>query len=233
MKIFVVIATYNEKDNIIALLNEILKLEIPEFRIIVVDDNSPDGTAALVQKFNHPAVELIVRRQERGYGSAQIRGFKAALAQGGAVVITMDADFSHSPLAIQALIKPLEAGYQVAVGSRRVAGGEIIGWGWFRKLASGTATILARVILGLKTHDATSGFRAYQAQALRQLNLAQFHSNGYSFLEELIYHCEKNNFKIKEVPIIFVDRKHGESKFSILEIMRFFITLFKLRFKIK
>ena len=149
------------------------------------------------------------------------------------MVITMDADFSHSPLAIPALIKPLEAGYQVAVGSRRVAGGEIIGWGWFRKLASGTATILARVILGLKTHDATSGFRAYQAQALRQLNLAQFHSNGYSFLEELIYHCEKNNFKIKEVPIIFVDRKHGESKFSILEIMRFFITLFKLRFKIK
>jgi dolichol-phosphate mannosyltransferase len=233
MKIFVVIATYNEKENISRLVNEILQLNIVGLEVLVVDDNSPDGTAAAVRSVNHPAVHLVVRQNQRGYGSAHIAGFQFALDHRADIVVSMDADFSHPPAVIPALIKTIEAGNEVAVGSRRVAGGTIVGWGWGRKLASRSAMVLARLILGLKTRDVTTGFRAYRATALRRLKLETIRSNGYSFLEELIYRCEQQKLKIKEIPIVFIDREHGKSKFSIIEIIRFFITLIKLRFTFK
>ncbi|MFA6215968.1 MAG: polyprenol monophosphomannose synthase [Patescibacteria group bacterium] len=234
MKTFVVIATYNEKENIVILISEILALAIPDLKIIVVDDNSPDGTAELVKNnFAAKPVQLILRKTERGYGSAHITGFKAAISQDAEIIISMDADFSHQPKVISELIKEIENGNDVVIGSRRVAGGDIVGWGLSRKVASKTAMIITRLILGIKTKDVTTGFRAYQASVLKDLNLETVKSNGYSFLEELIYRCEKNHLKIKEIPIIFNDRQLGQSKFSLKEIVKFFITIFKLRFKIK
>ncbi|MFA6254842.1 MAG: polyprenol monophosphomannose synthase [Patescibacteria group bacterium] len=231
MKVYIVIATYNEKENISQLLKEILALGISDLKIIVVDDNSPDGTAEIVKiDFTDKPVQLIVRTTERGYGSAHLAGFKAALNQGAEIIISMDADFSHQPSVILEMIKQIEAGYEVVVGSRRVTGGKIVGWGITRKLASQTAMIITRLILGIKTKDVTTGFRAYQASVLPKLDLETVKSNGYSFLEELIYRCEKNNLKIKEIPIIFNDRQRGKSKFSIKEIMKFFVTIFKLKF---
>lgn len=230
MKTFVVIATYNEKGNIERLLNQILALNLPELKIIVVDDNSPDGTADIVkQKFNNPVVELLLRVGRRGYGSAHIEGFQKATQQGAEIIISMDADFSHQPIVIPTMINEINNGADLVVGSRRVAGGKIIGWGFTRILASNTAMILTRTVLGVKTKDVTSGFRAYRVSRLNEIKLETIKSNGYSFLEELIYYCEKQNFKIAEIPIIFNDRELGKSKFSSKEIIKFFITIFKLR----
>ena len=234
MKVYLVIATYNEKENISQLLKEILALAIPDLKIIVVDDNSPDGTAEIVRRdFIDKPVQLIVRTTKRGYGSAHLAGFKEALSQGAKIIISMDADFSHQPSVILEMIKQIAAGYEVVIGSRRVAGGKVVGWGITRKLASQTAMTITRLILGIRTKDVTTGFRAYQAAVLPQLNLETIKSNGYSFLEELIYRCEKKNLKIKEVPIIFNDRRLGKSKFSIKEIIKFFITIFKLKFNLR
>lgn len=231
MKVFVVIATYNEKENIAQLINEILLLLIEGLEIIVVDDNSPDGTAEIVRKnFSNQVVQVILRQNERGYGSANIAGFKEAQGRGAEIIISMDADFSHQPKVIPGMIKEIENGYDVVVGSRRVKGGAIIGWGFIRKLASRLAMVITRKILGIKVRDVTTGFRAYRAGALALLGLETIKSNGYSFLEELIYRCEKNKFKIKEIPIIFNDRQLGKSKFSIGEIFKFFITIFRLKF---
>jgi len=234
MKVYLVIATYNEKENISQLLKEILALAVADLKIIVVDDNSPDGTAEIVRRdFADKPVQLIIRTAERGYGSAHLAGFKEALAQGAEIIISMDADFSHQPSVILEMIKQIEAGYEVVIGSRRVAGGQIVGWGIVRKTASQTAMVITRLILGIKTKDVTTGFRAYRAKVLPSLNLETIKSNGYSFLEELIYRCEKKNLKIKEIPITFNDRQQGKSKFSIKEIIKFFVTIFKLRFSLK
>jgi dolichol-phosphate mannosyltransferase len=233
MKTFVVIATYNEKENIAKLLRDILNLAFADLEVIVVDDNSPDGTATIVEnEFIGGPVSLIVRKDARGYGSAHIAGFLQAINRGAEIVISMDADFSHQPKIIPEMIKEIEAGYDVVVGSRRIAGGQIVGWGITRKLASQTAMVLTRLILGIKTRDVTTGFRAYRVKALSGLDLLSIKSNGYSFLEELIYRCEKNHLKIKEVPIVFNDRQLGKSKFSIKEIIKFFITIIKLRLNI-
>jgi len=234
MKISVVIATYNEKENIKNLLEEILALAILGLEIIIVDDASPDGTAAIVKEnFANQPVHLIVRTGQRGYGSAHIRGFQEALNQGADILISMDADFSHQPKVIPEMIRQIREGYDIVVGSRRVAGGKIIGWGIIRKLASQTAMVVTRLILGIKTKDVTTGFRAYRAEIIQKLELSAIRSNGYSFLEELIYRCEKKNLKIKEIPIVFNDRQLGKSKFSVKEIIKFFITIFKLRLRIK
>ena len=230
MKPTVVIATYNERENIGPLLDQILALQVPELRIIVVDDDSPDGTADVVQeKMVHPEISLIVRRGERGYGSAHVRGFQAAIGQGADVIVSMDADFSHQPSVIPRMLQAIAEGADVVVGSRRIPGGKIIGWGVVRKAASQTAMLLTRLILGIKTRDVTTGFRAYQVSALRQLDLETVKSNGYSFLQELIFRCERAGLKVREVPIQFNDRERGKSKFSIREIFKFFVTLVRLR----
>lgn len=234
MKVFVVIATYNERENIGSLIDSIFGLPIPGLNIIVVDDNSSDGTAASVkEKLDYSGLHVVVRTVERGYGSAHVRGFQEALGRGADVIVTMDADWSHQPTVIPAMLEQIRSGYDVVIGSRRIAGGQIIGWGLFRKLASRTAMILVRLVLGVRTHDVTTGFRAYSAAAIRRLDVGTIKSNGYSFLEELIFRCERRGLKIKEIPITFQDRQLGKSKFSFKEIIKFFITLFKLRFNLK
>ena len=232
-KVYVVVPTYNEKENISRLIKEISALGVKGLSVLVVDDNSPDGTAAIVEEMqgDYP-VEIIKRPGKLGLGSAYIAGFKHALANQGDMAITMDADFSHNPKKIPELIAAVASNdYDVAIGSRRVPGGGVEGWNWQRKFYSGGAMWFSRLMLNLKTRDVTTGFRCYARHVIEKLDLDNVKTNGYSFLEELIFLCERKGFKIKEVPIIFVDRKEGKSKLSKKEIIKFFITIFRLKFK--
>lgn len=234
-KVFVSIATYNEKENIEKLIREIFNLAIPDLSVVIIDDNSPDGTAEIAEnlKKDFSNLHLIRRSGKSGYGSAHIAGFKESLAEGAGIVISMDADFSHEPKKILELIAAIDSGFDVAVGSRRVKGGEVVGWNLWRKFCSAGAMIASKAMLGIKTNDLTSGFRAYRRDVLAKIKLEEIKSNGYSFLEELIYLVEKGGFKVKEVPIIFYDRRLGKSKLSRKEIFKFFATIFKIRFSKK
>lgn len=231
--IYVIIPTYNEKDNIQELIKEVSKQPIENLRILVVDDNSPDGTAEIVEemKENYP-VELIKRPCRLGLGSAYVIGFKYALSKGAKMLMEMDADFSHHPYKIPELIEEVKKGADMCLGSRRVEGGGVIGWGFRRKFMSKMAMDFSRWFLGLKTRDVTSGFRCYHKRVFEKIDLKKIKSNGYAFQEEMIYLLEKNNFKIKEIPINFVDRQKGHSKLSRREVLSFFVNIVRLKFEI-
>lgn len=233
MNVFISIATYNEKDNIEKLIQEIFSLGITTLSVIIVDDNSPDKTSEVIKnlqkEFNN--IYLIQRNKKLGYGSAHVLAFKEAINKGADLIISMDADFSHQPKEIVNFIKAVEDGYEIIIGSRKINNGKIIGWSKWRYFCSAGAMNLARFVLGIKTHDLTSGFRAYKHKVFETVNLDKINSDGYSFLEEIIYLMEKNNFKIKEIPITFYDRQLGKSKLSKREIIKFFITIFKIKFK--
>ncbi|NCN07241.1 polyprenol monophosphomannose synthase [Candidatus Falkowbacteria bacterium] len=231
-KIFISIATYNEKENIEKLIQDIFGVGYDNLSIIIIDDNSPDGTSDIVKRLQSEFTNLylIQRSGKLGYGSAHIAGFKLAMEKGSEIIISMDADFSHDPKKIPELVTAMDNGSDVVIGSRRVAGGKVVGWGLWRKFCSAGAMLSSQVILGIKTKDLTSGFRAYDVKVFNKVNLDSIKSNGYSFLEELIYLVEKNKFTVKEVPIVFHDRQLGNSKLSKKEIVKFFITIFKIKF---
>ncbi len=232
-KIFISLACYNEAENIEKLIRRIFSLPLADLSLVVVDDNSPDGTARLVQELQSefPRLKLIARPRKMGYGSAHLAGFKFALAAGADVVISMDADFSHQPSKIPELVQALNQGNDLAIGSRRVAGGEVVGWNCWRKFCSAGAMFASKLILGIKAKDLTSGFRAYRRRVFDRVDLDKITSEGYSFLEELIYRVERAGLKITEVPISFHDRRLGQSKLSRKEIFKFFGTIFHLKFK--
>ncbi len=233
MQKYIIIPTYNEKDNLPRLIKKIFSLRLADLKVMVVDDNSPDGTGQIADELsrNYP-VKVIHRKGKLGLGTAYLAGFKAAIELGAEIVLEMDADFSHDPQDIPRLIKPIEqADYDVVIGSRRVSGGNVKGWSWWRNLQSQAAMLFARLILNLKTKDITAGFRAYRVSKLKQINLKQVAAGGYAFQEEIIYLCEKNNFKIKEIPVTFIDRQQGKSKLGLKDIGEFFITIFRLKFK--
>jgi dolichol-phosphate mannosyltransferase len=143
----------------------------------------------------------------------------------------MDCDFSHNPEMIPLMIKPIKNGFDMSIGSRRVPGGRIVGWNSWRHFCSRGATLFSSLMLGLKSKDITSGYRAYRTEILKTVPFEKIKSNGYSFLEELLYLAEKNNFKIKEIPIVFIDRKYGKSKLNKKEIAKFFITIVRLKLR--
>jgi dolichol-phosphate mannosyltransferase len=229
--VYVVIPTYNERKNITALIKKICKLHIEDLRILVVDDNSPDGTAEAVEELKKDCVEIIKRPRKMGLGSAYVDGFKYALSKGANMIIEMDADFSHQPYKIPELITCVNSGNDMCLGSRRIKGGTVIGWNIVRKIMSGLAMEFSRFLLGLKTKDVTGGFRCFHSRVFQKINLDDIRSQGYAFQEEMIYLLERNNFKIKEIPITFVDRQRGHSKLGIKEIINFFVNICKLRFK--
>jgi len=235
MKKFISIATYNEKENIDKLIRQIFRIGLDDLFVVVTDDNSPDGTAQVVEKLQaeYKNLNLIRRSGKLGYGSAHVAGFKLALSQGADLLISMDADFSHDPKYLPEMIEAIESGHDVAIGSRRIPGGEVVGWNWWRKFCSRGAMTISKILLGITVSDLTSGYRAYRREVFEKIDLATIHSEGYSFLEELIYLIEKNNFTVKDIPIVFVDRKFGRSKLSKKEIVNFFITIFKIRFRKK
>ena len=233
MKTFVIIPTYNERANIVDLISEIFAQPISDLHIIVVDDNSPDKTAEAVAQIQttYPGkLYLINRYHKLGLGSAYIAGFKKAMSLNADLLIEMDADFSHDPKDLPRLAEACTEGFDLAIGSRKIAGGKVVGWSLKRKLMSNGAALFSRILLGLKTKDVTAGYRCFKRQVLEKINLDTIKSNGYAFQEELLYRTEKLGFTIKEITVIFKDREVGQSKLGKKEIKEFFVIIFKLRF---
>ncbi len=231
----VIIPTYNEKENIRDILSHVLRLQ-PMFDILVVDDGSPDGTAALVKSVRgeHPGrVHLIERSGKLGLGTAYIAGFKWAIAAGYDFIFEMDADFSHDP---NDLIRLFEAcangGADMSVGSRYVRGGQVKDWAWHRIFLSFTASLYVRMILWLGVRDTTAGFVCYRRQVLESLPLDEIRFVGYAFQIEMKYRVRLAGFRIAEVPITFVDRVKGKSKMSSGIFQEAIIGVLKMRVSI-
>lgn len=213
------------------LIKKIFNQKIENLFVVFIDDNSPDNTAQIINlaKQTHPEISIIQRPKKSGLGSAYIEGFKKALALNADYIFEMDADLSHSPDDIPRLLQACEKGADLAIGSRRIKGGKITGWNCKRHLFSRGAMFLARLMLGLKIKDVTSGFRCYRAESLKKINLEAIKSNGYAFQEEMLFWTQKKEFNIVEIPVIFEDRKKGESKLSSKDILEFFRLMIKLR----
>lgn len=215
MRTLVVLPTYNEAENIVTMLGRVRGV-LADAGILVVDDGSPDGTAALVEGVmaGDPAVWLLRREAKSGLGSAYRSGFRWGLQRGFEAFVEMDSDFSHDPDALPGLLAPLEEGHEVAIGSRYVQGGSIPNWSWHRHLLSWSGNRYADAVLGLGVADATAGFRAYAASVLNRLDLESVRAEGYGFQIEMTYRAKVAGASIVEVPIAFVDRVAGESKMS-------------------
>jgi len=232
MKTLVIIPTYNEMENLEAIVAGIFGLGQPDLHVLVVDDASPDGTGRLADDLaarQSGRLFVLHRQGKLGLGSAYLEGFRYGLERGYEAVCEMDADGSHEPASLKELVAAVEAGADVAIGSRRVPGGRTEGWGAHRDFMSRSAMNLTRWALGLKTHDVTAGFRCYRAAAAAELLKLPIRSSGYSFQEETIYYCEKLGFSIKEIPIVFRDRQRGESKLTSAEVRKFFTIIWHLR----
>jgi len=218
MRVIIVVPTFNEAGNLPSLVSTLFALPLPGLRLLIVDDASPDGTGRLADELAAASpgrLDVMHRTGTRGLGLAYLDGFRWALGQGVDVIVQMDADFSHSPADVPRLVEKL-AECDVAVGSRYVAGGRIDDqWGIGRFALSRSANAYARTLLGLKTHDATAGFKAWRRSALQAVDLGRIRSNGYLFLVEMTYICERLGLRICEVPIYFADRRVGTSKMSL------------------
>ena len=227
----VVIPTYNEIENIGAIIPRVL--EHPRFRVLVVDDNSPDGTARAVTDFAaaEPRVGLLSRSGKLGLGTAYIAGFRRALEEGAAFICEMDADFSHDPAYLPELLAAAENQYDLVIGSRYIPGGGTTDWGMLRQLISRGGNLYARAILGLPVMDATGGFRCYRREILQELDLDAIHSNGYAFQIEMAYRTLQAGFRVGELPIIFPDRRVGKSKMSRRIVFEALLTVWRLRFQ--
>jgi dolichol-phosphate mannosyltransferase len=216
----VVIPTYNESENIERILGRIHE-SLPEAGILVVDDGSPDGTGDLVKGVAAEIadVHLLARSEKSGLGSAYRAGFAWGLEREYDAFIEMDADFSHDPSALPALVAPLANGFDLSIGSRYVEGGSIPNWAWHRHLLSRGGNVYASSMLGLHVADSTAGFRAYSATILRRLDLDRIRAEGYGFQIEMTYRAKQHGAAITEVPISFVDRAAGESKMSSIIVV--------------
>lgn len=231
MKALVVVPTYNEKENIQILLPELSRL-YPEIDILVVDDSSPDGTGQLVQALSqqNPKIHLLSRPKKEGLGRAYIAGFSWGLNQGFDFVIEMDADFSHRPQDLKLILNKLSEGFDFAIGSRYVAGGATVNWGLLRKIISRGGSLYARLILGFPLRDWTGGFNGWNRKALTNIHLPSVLSNGYSFQIELKYRALKSGCRGVEVPIVFEDRRVGQSKMSSAIVLEAFRRVWGFRF---
>jgi len=225
----VCIPTYNEASNILALIEQV-HLAAPQADVLVIDDNSPDGTGDLVRDrmLKDARLEAMARPGKLGLGTAYMAGFAFALQHGYPRALTMDADFSHPPERVPALIEAVDDGADLSVGSRYVPGGAIRGWTISRRVLSATANLVARQALRLRTRDCTGGFRCYSLRSMQFLVTRPLRSSGYSALIELLARCERADLSIKEIPITFTDRTHGRSKISRQEIFRAMLTVARL-----
>ena len=218
-KTIVVIPTYNEADNLPLIVASVLSLGVPNLSVLVVDDESPDGTGEVADKLaarNPGLVQVIRRSGPRGLGRAYIAGFKRALSLGADRIIQMDADFSHSPDCIPEMLEKSNE-YDVVVGSRYVPGGKLDeNWGIGRYFLSWWANaVYAKLVLGLRVRDATAGFKCWRREVLEAIDLDSIRSNGYAFQVEMAYVTEKLGFRVLEIPIYFEDRRKGQSKMSV------------------
>ena len=229
MQALVFIPTYNERENIQNLINQILNLNY-NISILVVDDNSPDGTGRIVDEISktQPRLSVIHRFDKRGRGLAGIAGLKYALRQNVDYIIEMDADFSHDPMYIPLFLNEIKD-CDVIIGSRLVKGGGIIGRSCFRDAFSRLSQHLIKLILNLDISDSTSGFRCFRRSCLEDIDWDKLVSVGPSIVEEIIFHMKKKGFRIKEVPIKFKERRGGQSKLSFLKVIDVLFTLIRIR----
>ena len=221
MRAVVIIPTYNEAENIQRFLTQVRK-DAPNTDILVVDDNSPDGTSQIAKEVADRLgqVKVMTRTANRGYASASRDAMRAAINDSYDVIATMDADFSHDPKVLEELVTQVNANTVLVIGSRYVVGGQVTNWPLFRRLLSRWGNLYTAFCLKLKIKDCTSGFRAYSAKQLAQINLAELTADGYAFLTELAFVISRNNLgEVVEVPINYVDRAYGDSKMNT-KIMR-------------
>ena len=221
MRAVVIIPTYNEAENIQRFLTQV-RQDAPNTDILVVDDNSPDGTSQIAQTVATQLgkITVMTRTGKRGYAAASRDAMRAAIADGYEIVATMDADFSHDPLVLEQLIAQVANGSSLVIGSRYIVGGEITNWPLFRRLLSRWGNRYTAFCLRLKIKDCTSGFRAYSAKSLAQINVAELTADGYAFLTEMAFVISRNGLgKVTELPINYVDRAYGDSKMNT-RIMR-------------
>jgi dolichol-phosphate mannosyltransferase len=218
MKVTVVVPTYNEADNLASMVESLWGLGLPELGVLVVDDESPDGTGLIADRLaaDGPGrLHVLHRKGPRGLGRAYIDGFRWALAHGAEAVVQMDCDFSHAPSDVPRLLARLPE-VDVVVGSRYVRGGQTDeGWGLGRVLLSWWANLYARAILGSAVRDITAGFKAWRRAALEGIDLGTVHSQGYVFQVEMAYVCQRLGYRVLEVPIYFEDRRIGKSKMTV------------------
>ena len=219
-RVLVILPTYNEADNVLALVSQVLE-QSPAIEVLVVDDNSPDGTGRLVAEtaLGEPRLHLLQRPGKLGLGTAYLAGFRYGLDHAFELVFTMDCDFSHNPKYLPVMLEALER-HDVVVGSRYVPGGGILNWPWHRRVLSRFANSYARTLLRLELHDCTAGYRGYRREVLEAVDPFRIRSSGYSFLEEMAWRVTRCGFSIGEIPIVFEQRKAGASKIESSEIYR-------------
>ena len=218
-KTLITLCTYNERENIVELIPE-LHAVAPDATILIIDDNSPDGTGRLGDQLSSadPRVQVLHRAGKQGLGTATLAGFRYAIDSGFELVVNLDADFSHNPKYIPELIQ-LMSQCDVAIGSRYVRGGGVAGWTRGRKLMSQSINVWARLCLGLSTQDNSGSFRCYRVSKLAEIDWSLTMAKGYAFQEEVLYRCQRVECRMAEVPIIFEDRRFGTTKINLRECL--------------
>jgi len=229
LKAFVVIPTYNEKENVRQLTDAVLA-QHPGIQILFVDDNSPDGTGAIIDDLvaNNGRVHVLHRSGKLGLGSAYREGFKAALAMGADYLLEMDADFSHDPASLPLFLSAIQ-GKDLVIGSRYLNGVSVVNWPIRRLILSYCASVYTRLVTGLQVRDCTSGFKCFRRSTIEAIDLSRVTSDGYSFQIEMNYRCMEKGLRIAEIPIIFIDRHAGSSKMSGSIVREAVLMVWKLR----
>ena len=230
MKVLVIVPTYDERDNIAPLARAVLRQD-EHIDLLIIDDNSPDGTGSLADDLasQSPRIHVIHRPGKLGLGTASIRGLCFAREHEYDHAILMDADFSHDPDAIPQFLR-YASSYDLVIGSRYIPGGRVENWGWSRKLASFLTNVSSRLLLRIPAHDVTGAYKCFRVARLRELDLDHFLSRGFSFQEEIAMRCARAGWRMKEVPITFVDRTVGKSKASVREALGSLLTIALLPF---
>lgn len=210
----VIFPTYNERDNIEKIVHAVLPMD-PRIHVLIVDDNSPDGTGEIADKLvsQEPKVNVLHRERKEGLGRAYIAGFSWAIEQKFDFIFEMDADFSHGPEYLKDFLKEIQS-HDLVIGSRYISGVNVINWPMSRLLLSYFANKYTRIVTGLRLYDATGGFKCFRREVLEAINLDQVHSTGYSFQIEMSMRAWKKGYRLKEIPIVFYERRAGSSKMS-------------------
>ena len=230
MKTFVVIPTYNERENVKKLIDEILDLKVNNLEIVVVDDDSPDGTWKIVEEMSNAndEVHLLHRRERKGRGTAGVEGFRYALEHGVDYILEMDADFSHDPKHIPTIIENMSDA-DIVLGSRAIPGGRQVGRNLVRRTITKMANTYIRMMFGLKVRDCNSGYRCFKRKVIESIDLDSTISEGPAIVQEWLYRSHLKGFTIKEVPIVFVERERGDSKLGISGVYKGYIMVLKLK----
>jgi len=231
MKTLIIIPTYNESENIEKIVPLVMEKD-PSIHVLIVDDNSPDGTGRIADEMakKDGRVSVIHREKKSGLGTAYIAGFKFALEKGYDLIFEMDCDFSHDPKYVPHFLKAIQEA-DLVLGSRYIDGVNVINWPMSRLLLSYYANVYSRLVTGLPVKDATSGFKCFRREVLEAIDLGRVKSNGYSFQIEMSFRAWKKGFKIKEIPIVFEDRKVGQSKMSKKIVREAVWMVWKLRLR--